>query len=432
MTRKTHRNRTALQTHVSIPTHDDAQTHWEVAVVQFRLFQHSDRDRSSNFYCVYKHPVNGKHLTFSCKTSDKTEAHVYAERNLPVQIQRALNPRDRGRSPAANQNQKTKRPAPIRLQDFFDRYLDEHRTKNGRPLRTKSRDAIRDSFNQFVKRVGNLYLHTITSDECRTFVWSGHPSDRTAEKHWVNLRASFRRAVKEGHLPTNPFDDVTKPSPQYSDEEVEARCFHEADFVKLLEHLPMRTFSQRRLRRMLILCNETGLRQGELRHVKFSWIEPHRHCLRIKSDDMFRPKTPSSSRPVPLSDLAIAVIEEQKQDNLAYSIDVVRSSPYVFPSMTGQPISQSTLINPFRKIRDQIFTGYKPRIHGLRHAFVTRLDEGGMEDRHIQEITGHSSIRMIRRYSHTRERLIEPARDVLNRSRPIIPGRSESSSNSNT
>lgn len=382
------------------------------------LFKHKD-GRSPNYYCLYEHPISGNQAAFSCRTSDIDEAREYASRKLPKILGKVIERHHVGRSdhhgPSPLRSTTRTVRTPILLSAFMEQHLSEHRTKNGQPLRPKSREALKDSFNQFIKRLGDKDLHLVTQEECDRFVWTGQPSDRTAEKHWTNLRAAFSAALHAELIDKNPFEGVKRPRPIYSDEEIEARCFSEEDFQLLIENLPVKTFSNRRLRNMLMIAHETGLRLGELRHVKHLWYDLERKVIRVKSDRTFMTKTRSSTRTIGLSDNALDAIRSQLADNFTHSIEEVRQSPYLFPNLRGGVLCENSVELPYRKQRAKILGDRRPRIHGLRHALVTRLSLEGLSDRMIQDITGHSSVAMVQRYSHMKDRLVEPVREALNR-----------------
>lgn len=391
------------------------------------LFQHSD-GRSPNFYCLYLHPVTGKHASFSCRTVDRKEALRFATKELPKIIRRVLErqyapPRDAHRSTPVT------RPCsePITLSDFADAFIETRRTKAGQPLKEKSRRAYRDSISQLRKRVGDKYVHAISERECRDFIRTGQPSDRSAQKHHTNLKCAFDWAVRERMVAVNYFATFDPPRPVYTDEEIESRCFGDEDFDILYAALPTKTYAQRRLRNMLLLAHQTGLRLGELRHVKRTWLDMTSMTLEVKSDRHFSPKTRTSSRLIPLSDNAIAVVNAQNADNEANPRHEVRSSSYLFPNRNGAPLSEAAVEHPFALIRTRLWPGRKLTIHGLRHGLVTRLSLQGITDRQIQDITGHATLEMVQRYSHMKKRLVEPARAALNAgakfavTRPIDP-----------
>lgn len=408
-----------------------------VTMYDFTLFKHRD-GRSPNYYCLYTNPCTGKLCHFSCKTSDENEAYRFASGKIPETIRSAFEERQDGKqSKRLGQGRVEKRSEtqhdliPITVGDFAAKYIAEHRTKRGRPLKEKSRKAILDSFNQFTKQCRHAmglddeqepYLHAITIEMCRLFILSGQSSDRSAQKHYMNLRAAFDTAVKVGYIGMNFFHQFIPPTPEYTDEEIDARCFTDEEFAVFVRYMPMETFADRRLRNMLVLASETGLRLGELRHVKESWLDLSQDILRVQSDKDFSPKTKFSSRTIPLSNEAIKTIEAQLQDKAAHRREAVRNSPYLFPNELGLPISEAGVENPFRELRNKVFGLHrKPTIHGLRHAFVTRLITGGAPLPFVQSVSGHETNEMTKRYTHITFQAIEPVRDILNRRQLLHP-----------
>lgn len=177
------------------------------------------------------------------------------------------------------------------LSAFAEKYVTERRNKHGHPLRKKSKQTITDSFNQFQKRIGDLYLHQITDHHCRQFIENNQPSHRTAQKHYMNLRGAFRQAKEWGMVRDNPFDGFRPAIPLYTRKQLDDRCFWEHEFQEFFDALPTKTYSQRRLRNLLLVAHETGLRLGELRNMKWSWVDFEAGTVLISFDDDFAPKT---------------------------------------------------------------------------------------------------------------------------------------------
>lgn len=406
----THRITVILQLHGNAPNSGGKN------VQKLTFFKHRD-GRSPNYYCCFIHPRTGKRLHFSCKTSDLDLAQEYATDHVAKVIRRLLERENKRSNIPGDSHDEVDRPyEPIKLSEFAERYVAERKNKHGHPLRKKSKQAITDSFNQFKKRIGDLYLHEITEKQCRVFIETDQPSRRTAQKHYQNLRGAFRQAQRWEIIKDNPFSGFQPPIPVYSKQEYDDRLFSEEEFEEFFEALPVKTHSQRRLRNMLLVAHETGLRLGEMRNMKWSWVNLNEYTIAIAFDDHFAPKTLNSQRVVPLSDQAHDVLEEQLRDNNSHPCKAVRQSPFVFPSKHGTPISESGVHNPFRKIRSKVFSGRKPKIHGLRHNLVTRLSlDSNLPDRIIQAVTGHSSMAMVRRYSHTGQKMREQVRKVLNK-----------------
>ena len=421
MSSKRNQTSTASKFIVSILNHGNAPTQEGVTVYELTLFKHAD-GRSPYFYCLYQHPITGKQSHFSCRTEVESTARTYASIHLPEVLRNAYNRHYDETSKVQRRGSKTPHTSPprtpITLSEFCSSYITERRTKQGHPLKPSSQKAILDTFNQLIKHSGDKYMSALTKEDCRAFIEGRTQSKRSAQKHHCNLSSAFDEAMRQGIIIENFFHNIKKPIPKYTDEEIDARCFDEEDFSTIIARLPLKTHAERRLRNMLILIHETGVRNSELRHIRLDRIDldedDERKTLHIKTDREFSTKTARSSRAIPLSDMAIEVIHAQINDNATHRRPEVRQSPFLFPNEQGQPLSHAGFWSPFNKARKSTLSKTRPKIHGLRHALVTRLSAEGVEDRMIQGITGQS-LEMLARYSHMNRRHIEPAREAMNR-----------------
>jgi integrase len=132
------------------------------------------------------------------------------------------------------------------------------------------------------------------------------------------------------------------------------------------------------LAHFVALAIETGMRRGELLALQWSNVDLERRIA-------FLPITKNGeSRGVPLSTRAVAVLR-----GLPAS-----SNGRVFGELTKEALKQS--FN--RAVRRAGITGL--RVHDLRHEATSRFFEKGLNVMEVASVTGHKTLRMLKRYTH--------------------------------
>ncbi len=134
------------------------------------------------------------------------------------------------------------------------------------------------------------------------------------------------------------------------------------------------------LKTLLILAIETGMRRGEILGMHWSHVSHNRRMINLTMTKN------GSGRDVPLSQRAFEALTEWKSRADA-------DQPLVFP------LSAGSIEQVWRRllIRGQI-KGL--RFHDLRHEGVSRLFERGLNVIEVGTISGHSELRMLKRYTH--------------------------------
>lgn len=79
-------------------------------------------------------------------------------------------------------------------------------------------------------------------------------------------------------------------------------------------------------------------------------------------------------------------------------------SDYVFVTTSGKPISHTTLTQLFKKLKKRADI---PRLHAhlLRHTFATKYLENGGDMFSLQQILGHTTLEMVKKYVHLNDGL---------------------------
>jgi integrase len=128
----------------------------------------------------------------------------------------------------------------------------------------------------------------------------------------------------------------------------------------------------------------TGVRQANVFWLEWSQVDVNRRCAWVHPDEA---KANAAIR-VPLSDDAVAVLEEQRG----------KSAVWVFPMADGNPL-------PKLKTRDWKAVVKAAGIayctwHDLRHTWATWHLMGGTPLEVLQKLGGWKDLRMVLRYAH--------------------------------
>ena len=148
-------------------------------------------------------------------------------------------------------------------------------------------------------------------------------------------------------------------------------------------------------RGIMLLALYTGMRRGELFKLRWDHIDFDRGFIRIVG-----PKG-GVDQTIPLNQAARKVLESHP-----------RTSVYVFPGEDGE--QRVTIQKALRRIRKA--AGLPPTfrpLHGLRHAFASRLASSGKVDMcTLQKLLTHKSPVMTQRYAHLRDEALRRASEL--------------------
>jgi integrase len=140
------------------------------------------------------------------------------------------------------------------------------------------------------------------------------------------------------------------------------------------------------LRDVAMLMLETGLRPGEVFHLRKGDVNLELGFLRIPAG-----KTAFARRTIPLMQLARAVLATR----------ILRAnSEWLFPA----PNNVTRPLSSMRKAHEATFhrSRIKPhfRFYDLRHTALTRMAMAGVDLPTLRELAGHASVQMTMRYVH--------------------------------
>lgn len=160
--------------------------------------------------------------------------------------------------------------------------------------------------------------------------------------------------------------------------EVERRRFlTPEEVIRLVEALP-EPYSD-----MALLAVSTGLRQGNILRMEWSWVDMRRKTVTFP-DEVMKNGLPFSC---PLNETAMLVIRRQLgRDDTRVFVNGVETISYVPSEIWAAALEKAGLTDV--------------RWHDLRHTWASLLRQSGVELSELQELGGWESPIMVQRYAH--------------------------------
>ena len=237
-------------------------------------------------------------------------------------------------------------------------------------------------FIKFLKANGRHYIETVVREDIGAYV--EHEQDRGMSLSTVNTRS---RAVY-AFLQFLADRDV-----------INARVLKRKIRVKLPETLPraidpediralLAVLSDSRDRAVILILLRTGMRIGELLNTKLVDVN-----LTERRIDIYEAQKNRVGRVVYISDDALAALKHWLKVRKGVG-------DYIFCGFRGRPLSYEAARAMFIRYLVKAGLGHKGyTLHALRHTFASELLNAGMRLECLQQLLGHSSIEMTRRYA---------------------------------
>jgi len=248
-------------------------------------------------------------------------------------------------------------------------------------------------------------------------------TDSTINRDLDALRGAFSRAVDWRLLDEHPMRDVRRAK---VDSRGRVRYLSPEEETRLRDALIARDVSRRDGRRrfnqwradrgyktlpdytgypdhlhpMVRLALNTGLRRGELFHLRWADVDLGASRLTVRGATAKSHLT----RHVPLNRDAVETLRTWRSRRGADD-DV-----YVFPGPQGEPMTtlKTAWLRLAKAARLKHFT-----FHDLRHTFASKLVMAGVDLNTVRELLGHADIKMTLRYAHLAPEHKQAAVDTL-------------------
>lgn len=146
---------------------------------------------------------------------------------------------------------------------------------------------------------------------------------------------------------------------------------------------------------MMIVCLDTGVREGELRAMTWGNLDLKAKTLWVKhsisSKGELGPTKNRKNRAIPLTDRVVELLTQQRAMTML-------AGDWVW-TRDGEPFKTNVLL---RRVHNRLrLAGLREiRVHDLRHTFASRLVQRGVSLQVVKELLGHSRISETERYAH--------------------------------
>lgn len=274
---------------------------------------------------------------------------------------------------------------------FTQRWFDYYKKPY---LREKSLDIIKYVVNDYIlPPLGSCIPYEITPMQIQALMAGmRNKSFSLQSKVLINLRDIFKAAEENGLVAKSPVSSRLKAGGKKTEEK---EPLTPGETMLLLERV-----TEPRARTFLLLCLHTGVRRGEALALKYSDIDFKNKVVHIRRNAIIKQKdttassemkTKAGKRDLPLTAELESWLQEQRK---------TAASDDIFVMKDGKLLTTSAFHKLFAWI-DKALPERHITAHILRHTYITRLFEAGLDLKEIQYLAGHSSVEMtLRVYAH--------------------------------
>lgn len=277
-------------------------------------------------------------------------------------------------------------------------------------LRKNSLNSIKYVLNDHIlPYIGSYRLRDITPMQIQSIIASpSGKSNSLQSKVLVAMRNIFNVAQENGLIVRSPVSSTLKPTGKTTQEKKTLTVEESPLLLNKVQNTRAKTF--------LLIALHTGMRRGEILGLQWKGIDFKEKVIHVRhnaivskgettvSEDL---KTNAAKRNLPLSEeLEVWLVQRKKTSH----------SQYVIATENHKPLTKSSYRSMWRLIEREL-PGTHISAHILRHTYITRLFEAGLDMKEIQYLAGHSTMDMtLKVYTHydRRSREAKTAEKVRN------------------
>ncbi|TPL66558.1 site-specific integrase [Mesorhizobium sp. B2-4-1] len=264
-----------------------------------------------------------------------------------------------------------------------------------RPYSKNTKRHYTTSLTNVVEVLGDITLRVLDEAKVKTYIKEKLKTGKTVQLRrdlaFLSLLLTFAKRRLDCGVTYNAVKEVDKGDiPDATRREVYLQRHH---YEKLLAAC---TNQEQRL--FVTLAVWTGMRHQEIMKLEWSEINPKLTAIQLDGE---RVKN-SSPRRIPL--------RQEVRDTLAHTPKDQRKGYVFIGEEEGKP--QYSFAKRWLGIRKRAGMP-KLHIHDLRHTFASWLLQSGVADKTTQDLMGHKTDSMTRRYSHNSLKSLKKAIDQM-------------------
>jgi site-specific recombinase XerD len=249
------------------------------------------------------------------------------------------------------------------------------------------------SCNSLTKFLKAEYLSKITPYLIEQFKISrrSQVSERTVNIELTCLKQIFSKAEEWSFCQKNPATRIKK----FSEPKKQPRFLSQEEIIRLTEA------ASPRLRPFIIIAAETGMRYGEILHLRFDSIDFGRNVIMVRNDVGFKVKN-RKDREIPLSSVLAKMLKwfmryYISQPHMEIKERTPQQKVWLFCDEEGNRIV--SMRKTFQRAAKRAgLPGVTP--HTLRHTFASHCVMDGIGIRTVQVFLGHSNLKITEIYTH--------------------------------
>ncbi len=274
-------------------------------------------------------------------------------------------------------------------------------------------ECYRTGLVPVVKKIGHMRIADITKDQLIELFndLSYDYSDSSLSKSFLGTRWIFNEAYDDEPFLKNPFDKLKCPASEKPEGE-EREPYTDEELQDLF--IKAKKYRNKIVYPMLTIYECTGMRPAELRALEWKNYDRDSKTLYVRNavitvydkitdmrkkpkayEKLSKPKSKYGIRPLLLSDIAVAALDEWRKE-LDAMPEKMKNSNFIFPSKDGgfkSETSVKTIMQRFVAkcgLEDVGFMQYR-----FRHTVCTRLLTAGLSVPVVQRILGDNTPNVI-------------------------------------